>query len=797
MAEDFASASDIEIAIKLLTDTKNSAQNVKTLKEGFDSLTVSANKAKAAVASVGNNSSDNGLIKLSKDTKLVSSEFQKLTPAIDNTNKSFRQFKNTIEGTLTAIGIFQFLQAIITVTTKVIDSITQLEQAFYKLAIAEKAISQAGVDITPRQLADIAKSVTDTYATISKIDSLKMISNLAVLTKDLKLTTEEYKKLAMAIPLVAQQAGVSIEDATNQVINGLTKNGKGWADLGITVNAEILRQGAVKDGLVATAEAYDNLTAEQQQTIKTRELINILDRNTNVNLGEQAKYMETVSGKLGILNKLWETLTTTGGETFSIAIKTGLDIAINGMKGLVSILLIAREAYIIFFASLAGGWFTLNELVRGHIKTLKEFQEVSKNNFINSERQMRAAVIPQLGEDTPTGTPEVVDNSKHEDILGATKKFNDEILQAQIKFSQDMQDVEIDLGRKMVDITAEYAKKRADAEKDYTNKVFDINASYRDKISSIKQKESEASQKNRDDELKRERAFQEKMQEMRERFLMNLDDALHARDARQILRLIKNYNLEKLQAERQHTLDAQNAQLDNKREQSKFAQERKDAENERKAKLAEAQRDYNDKVAKLKADEDAEVQAAVLAANRKIQDLEKNNADRLAIIASNLVSEFNLTAKGLSAIASLYHQYYADISGVYAAMQAMMAGTGLATGKANGNEVRNSSGTTSPSKQPSNTTNKRFAEGGSMLANQPTNVTFGDGGELELATFTPIGRNGKDVNKLFSNLSGGNSSGGGTIGIELLLSPDLESRIVKNTLGKTAEIFTKIQRNKN
>ena len=39
----------------------------------------------------------------------------------------------------------------------------------------------------------------------------------------------------MAIPLVAQQAGVSIDNATEQVITGLTKSGRGWADLGITV----------------------------------------------------------------------------------------------------------------------------------------------------------------------------------------------------------------------------------------------------------------------------------------------------------------------------------------------------------------------------------------------------------------------------------------------------------------------------------------------------------------------------------------------------------------------------------
>jgi len=66
-----------------------------------------------------------------------------------------------------------------------------------------------------------------------------------------------------------------------------------------------------------------------------------------------------------------------------------------------------------------------------------------------------------------------------------------------------------------------------------------------------------------------------------------------------------------------------------------------------------------------------------------------------------------------------------------------------------------------------------------------------------MATLTPIGRTGRDVNKIFSNLGGGSGgNSGGNVQIELLLSPDLESRIVKNTLTKTGQIITKVQRSK-
>lgn len=800
MADDFASVSDLQIAIDLLVKTKLGVQELKTLQAALDSTAVSANKTKAAVASVGN-STDNGLMKLSETTKVTANSFDKLDSSVAKSGKSLFSLTNiarTALGTLEAMAIFFISKFVGEALSKVIDSVSQLEQSFYKLSIAEKAISNAGIDITPKELVDIANSVAHTYETVSKIDALKMIGNLTVLTKDLKLTAEEYKKLAMAIPLVAQQAQVSIDETTGQIVNGITKNGRGLADLGITVNEAILREGAVKDGLVATAAAYDALDAEQKQAIKTRELINVIDRSTNENLKEQPKYLESIQGKQGEINKLWETFATTLGVEAGPLIKLVLNATITGLKGIIIVLKMLEYDYVTYGSIVLGVYYAENEAIKGNIHSLAEYQAALTRGIQGAKQLLGSQFVDKLPKDTATGIPEAPTNQHPEDIAGATKKFNDEILQAQIKFSQDMQDVEIDLGRKMVDITAEYAKKRADAEKEYINKVSDINASYQNKLDSIKQDEANASQKARDDELKREKAFQEKMQELRERFLMDLDDALHARDARQILRLIKNYNLEKLQAERQHTLDNQNAQLDSKRQQEKFAQERADAEKERRAKLAEAQRDYNDKVAKLKADEDAEVQAAVLAANRRIQDLEKNNADRLAIIASNLISEYNLTAQGLQAIASLYHKYYADVSAVYFAMQAMMGASGLGTAsaKVGGNGMGTTGVSVGTSTQPSNSLNKRFAEGGSMIANQPTSVTFGEGG-LEMATFTPIGRNGKDVNKMFSNLGGGGNSENGAISIELLLSPDLESRIVKNTLGKTAEIFTRIQRSKN
>lgn len=708
---------------------------------------------------------------------------------------SLRNVARTALGTFEAMAIFFLTQFVGNAISKVIDSLKQLELSFYRLSIAERALSKAGVDITPQQLVDIADQVTKTYATVSGIDATKMVSNLAVLTKDLKLTADQYEKIAMAIPLIAQQADVSIESATDQIITGLTKSGRGWADLGITVDAAIIRQEAVTSGIVESAEAYDALTAEQKQQVEVLALINILYENANENLASQEGYLTTVAGKQALLNKEWETFTTEVGLLGSPAIKSGLDFMIWAIQQLIVLINYAKLGYMGFMGVAVGGFFALRGLLDGNVKSLSEFVQLWNQAAAESIRALNDFMTPDIGEDTPTSETEPQSSlaQDQEDLQKALEKMNDEILEAQLKLAQDMEDAQIDLGRKLVDITTEYARKRADAEREYSNRVADINASYRNRLADIEASQQEANQKARNDELEREAKFQEQMRQLKEQFLMDLEDALHARDARQVLRLIKQYNLEKEQAEREHALEKENAEREQEERNAKFARERADAERERRAKLAEAQREYLDKLAKLRADEEAERAAAELAYQRKMEDLEREMQNRLEIVAANLVAEFNLTKEGLDAILALYQKYYSEISGIYAAMNAMLAGQqNLLSGsnKSSGNLLSNKSG------KGGSSVRNGFAEGGSMIANRPTTVTFGEAG-LEFATFTPIGRDGRDVNKLFSNLSNSAGDGmGGVLELLLSLSPDLEARVVRNTLGQMSNIVTEVRRSK-
>lgn len=750
------------------------------------------------------------------DLAQVGPLLEKLPDQTRNAAQGFNVLRSAM-GFLTAMAMSAIANAVMQMFAKIIDSASQAEQAFIKLAIAEKSISQLGVNINPRELTDIIEKVSAAYVSVSKIDAQKMVSSLAVLTKDLKLSAKEYEKLAMAIPLVAQQAGVTIENATNQVITGLTKSGRGWADLGITVDAEIIRQKAVSAGIVATREAYEALNAEQKQQVEVLALLQILEDNTINNKAEQEKYNNSLAGSQVALNAAWEDFAATLG-TF------GAPTIIQFLQSLTKTLTYLNEwlgknsdsvsELSAKFAGLSavgrefqkGGLFG----IFGGLASLASNPGGAKKIFEDAYNQAKGYQDNlQTLTDTPTAPTTIVgDETNNQNVLDAQAEFNQAILDAELKLGQDLEDAKIDYERKLYDIDVEYKAKRLELENDYANKVADINRSYQDKIAEINQRQQEDKAKQRNDELQKEREFQNQLLVLKENFLMALDDALHARDARQILKLIKNYELDKAQAERKNALDKQSAKEDAELRQKSYNEDRKKAEADRKAKLAEAQRDYADKIAKLNADEAAEREAARLANERKIEDLHRSMQDRLEVIAAGLVEEYKLTEENLKGIVGLYLKYYNNATQILAAMRAQIAGTmqmmaqmqsyqysapiGPVFGGGNLPSSSNLGG--SGGSGGSGTSGRPMANGGTIIANKPTTVTFGERG-LEAGTFMPLGRVGKDVNSLFSNVSGAGDSNG-RVSIELLLSPDLESRIVSNTLSKTAEVFTRTQRSK-
>ena len=650
--------------------------------------------------------------------------------------------------------------------------------------------NKLGINITKTAIAEkaYAMGLAENGAQLTKEQS-----NQAAIALLIEQTAGKYEELLFAIeqvnPALANQLRVSkeFEDASLEVGNTVLGVKDAWNEfLAALIEGGTFDEVKTKlmDAIVALAYFIGLLTDAY---------------NVSRELKDNVKDLEGEFGNAGSAISNW-----VGGPGQTLL--TLLQLLFLGFTTIVGAIVTAMGILSEFFAYASGaksyeeagqaiGEHFSNGILNGIAIGLKPLVSGKDDPIANRLKEVMALFgqdisTPNLP-DTPTGAgnSEILDNQG--DLQKALEKMNNEILEAQLKLAQDMEDAAIDLGRKLEDIAIEYAKKRADAERDYASKVTDINADYQNTIANIQAEQHQANQEARNEELQREAEFQEQMRQLKEKFLMDLEDALHSRDARQVLRLIKQYNLEKEQAEREFALEQENAQRDQALRNERFQQERAEAERKRKAALAEAQREYQDKLAKLAADEAAERAAAELAYQRKKEDLEREMQNRLEIIAANLVAEFNLTQAGLDAIVALYRKYYEEVAAIYAAMNAMMAGQG-AISTTNSTGTRPNSGGGGGSSGGA----KPYKEGGIVVANRATKAVFGEAGP-EIATFTPLGsQQGVDVNKVFSNLQGGDGVGG-SLGIEVVLSPDLEARIINNTLGQTANIIAKVRRSKN
>ena len=131
--------------------------------------------------------------------------------------------------------------------------------------VAEKALSRAGIEITPQDFREIEQAVKDTGIAISKIDIKRLVANTAAGTVDLKLSVEQLKNLSVAVAAIAYANNKSVEEVQNTIQTSLTTSGRGLKPLDIPVDALIIKEKAVEAQFVKNKEAYDALTGAEKQ----------------------------------------------------------------------------------------------------------------------------------------------------------------------------------------------------------------------------------------------------------------------------------------------------------------------------------------------------------------------------------------------------------------------------------------------------------------------------------------------------------------------------------------------------
>jgi hypothetical protein len=751
---------------------------------------------------------NDGVVKSIQNVKgqmdVAEKSVKKTGDAMDGAGKKAQGFRHGIDvvrtalGTLLAVGIFQFLAALQAVFTEFTHNLRETELAIYNLINAEKRLSEGGIDVTPKGLEETIEAVRELVPILSQIQAEELVSRIATnVAPSLKLTNEQIRQMAEATALLYvrnKALGKSFDEVESQLTNAFLtgKVSVGINNLGVKISDQIVRDEALRLGLVKTEKQFDSLTGEMEAQIKAAAMLSVVYKNATQDIGSIDEYMETTDAQIERVKTAWSDLLTLLGSVSGTGFAKFLGFVGDSLQGWIMIITEAKPYIAEFFALQIAGWQTLGYVMEHPFTNLAEaidkFKEFKDANIAEMMKGLGDAV------DTPTAAVEDLGDAIDAlDVDGLKEKIEDIIEDTQ----NAREDLAENLTRKLEDLDEEYRRKAIDAEEDYRRKVEDINRDAERDIARIKENHREQDQRD-------EERYQLQLWELRMRFLMDLEDALHARDARQVIRLQKQYALDKEALRRKHELEGR------EREDSQ-RNELEDIERRRQERLADARLEYEQKLADQRVAKQRELEDLATWYAREQADIEEAQKRKMETLLKGWIDEQKITEANASEVYKILQKYFGPGGMTDALYQYMMDSLVASTQNAVNAAMSSmptlgivgggvgGGGHTVPLTSSPPTTSTRGgrgkAEGGTLIATRPTNVLFGEAG-AEAATFTPLTRIGRNEGKV--DVSGSLDALGmdGKIAVDLYLSPDLEARVVENSMNGVAEAIVKINRTK-
>ena len=716
---------------------------------------------------------------------------------------------------LATTAIFAVIGAFTKLFSLAINGLRELEGATYNLIGAERILSEKGIGIKPKDLEDIISGLQKLDPLLSKIQASELTSRVARnVAPQVGFGTQQIKQFTEAVAILAIQnknLGLSFEEVESQITNAFLtgKVSQGINKLGVKINDQIVKDEALRLGLVKNEKEFDNLTGKIEQNIKARAMLSLLVQATDPARAHLGDYFKTADAQFGIFQaRLSDLLTQIGTILAPILIKLFETISIELQKASVW-LEKNKDTFSVFAGIVANAvpvFIKLFELVlrfgtgigNVFIKAAEGLQRlIDKFPLLKKGIELVAKLTtPDIAAapDTPTAPISAEQSQSGSNYTKAAEELEKKVQDIMIEGRDKRLDIERDYSQKLIDISnnlsdklrqiaVDTARKQEDALTDYSRKVDDIN---RDTAEKVSQAQQESHQK----EIEAEQKYQQALKDLREKYLLDLEDALHERDARQILRLQRQYKLDKKHLNDTRVLEKQQAKKD-------LQQKLADIEHEKQLKLEAANRELAEKLADIQLWEQREREDAQTAASNAARDASIAHQRALAEqreflnrklrdLANSLVQEYNLTKQGADAIYNLLKAYFGVGGATDAIFDQLKASLDAAVSSIPaGTAGLGTTGTTDKS--------SGLAEGGTFLATRPTRLNVAEN-RPELISAVPLGRPGTDINKFFTNAGSGDS--GGNIELAVTLSPDLEARVVKQSLNAAGKVIMRINRSK-
>jgi hypothetical protein len=705
-------------------------------------------------------------------------------------------------GAIVSMILFRAIQAVEMFFRGAIEQARQFEDTLYRLRNVEESLSMQGIEIS---MSGLKKGITDIQKLLpifSKEDISQLVGTLAISTKQLGLNEQQILDLAKAIGIlnIRSEKQEDISTTAQHVLSSLlTGNAKGITALGIAFTDNVMRAKAMELGFLKADEALSTLSENEKGITK----LNIVLASTADETANVGEYLDTNSAKIQQNAAAWKDFQTTVGQILLplIPVVTGFiqvltDASQVAKVVIIELITILGALGVVMTAVFAGKIGSIGQFTDVLQESIDTFRETLVNDFFQEQPENAPAWFQRgwghlIKEEAETATGPVQD-------LGAALEELEEIDLS--KLEQEIQDIienaanaredlAENLDRKLEDLGEEYRRKEEDALRDLRRKEDDINQDYERDLADLRRRHREEDQKD-------EARYQLALWELRQRFLMDLEDALHARDARQVLRLQKQYAIDKEALRRKHELENTEREQGQRDEVQDLAQRRDE-------RLAEARLEYERKLADLRVAKQREQEDLQKWYEREQADIEQAMQRKLETLLKGWIDEKKITEQNAAEVYAILSKYFgpggltdslyaymmssliASTQGAIAAGMAAMSGiVGGGIGGGGHTQVL----TPSTSNGGSDVSGGHGSTPKSALLPTPTASTGSP------VSITPLNQIASTAN---SSFSGSGASGmSGQIQIAVDLSPDLEARVVEKSMNGVGEIITRVNRSK-
>lgn len=753
-------------------------------------------------------------------------------------------------GSILGITAVTAVRDLINVLKDAIKKGLEFQYTLFTFEVAVRGLQRVGLDATLDEWRDLIESIKKQFPIFPRQQITESVALAGLMTREFGFTADQIAEVVRMSAVLAEITGKDLHEAVRGITYAI---GSGYFEslqrAGINISRQIVAEEALRQGYEGSYTALD-------QNVRALITYNIIQKNLAAVQVDAGKIMETAAGQVKAVQAAWEDLLAAIGMTITDSksvIKALGDIAkgINGLRdavvildstvgsstalkmlgspptGLVSLMIDlwkrvidyrieqvkAQSEFQTFVSNTERGiqiiidkWKEWLRLIPGGAALLRNVEDALKPEDILGDigtempRKSREAMMADLAEwkgEITSITQEINEAIEEEEEAAAKRRLD--IWQ---DYFRSLQQLALDHQRRMADLETDYYRDLDDINTDYLQDIEDENRDYANDVAEAAQesagRRADAERKYRDQELIAELRFQERLRQLREGFLFDLEDAVRERDARQIIRLTRQYNMERDQLIREEEINKKERWLAYQRQlqdidrqkqerMNRLYQEHVDrlreidiqAERERQRALLEWERKKEDE--ELRYQQDKEDRQAKL--QEQLADLKADTDARIQEIITGLLKEHEVTREMLDAIAREYEAVYGPggrIDRAFAYYRALLASF-VQPGDYKPRGPIPPAG---------------HAEGGTKIVTKPTYELFGEAGP-EMVTFTPLSRAGVDVGRVQGGVPagmGGRGGGNGRLLVEVRLDDGLEYRIVDQAMGELADVITRIER---